>query len=274
MNRHVARSLAAIILCLCVFNVSSQEATVYMKNGKELPPGKVLLIENSVLVYKSEYGDLSIPVDQVAQVVFSSGTKDREGIVLSTGDWIGGTIQSYRDGIWQIKTEFGQVVVTKSQAVTSVNFLQPKVLALKGLGKKGVTYRYVIDWLYSNELISGQNQSEWALKIEKITLINNQIIVTCALKNSYRREYLRPRFRMDDEFGNQYSPLKSSFSDGEYSFLEWTRGQIVFPNLKEGSKAIVLNFSQANLNPYNAQEIGIKETISTPKLELADLLLY
>lgn len=261
MNRHVARSLAAIILCLCVFNVSAQEATVYMKNGKELPPGKVLLIENSVLVYKSEYGDLSVPVDQVAQVVFSSGTKDREGIVLSTGDWIGGTIQSYRDGIWQIKTEFGQVVVTKPQVVTSVNFLQPKVLALKGLAKKGVTYRYVVEWLYSTEMVMGQDQNMWLFKIEKITIMNNQIIFDGAMKSSSKIININPSFKIVDEFGVEYGPTKVTFSNGDYSFLTWKTGQVVFPMPREGSKTITFQIA------YNVW-------VSSPKLELADLMVY
>lgn len=250
------------ILCLIGFVAFAQDATVYMNSGKELPPGKVLLIDSGVLVYKSEYGDLNVPVDQIDQIVFASGTKDREGIVLSTGDWIGGTVSSYRDGVWQIKTEFGQAVVTKPDVVTSVNFSKPKVLALKGLGTKGVTYRYVVDWVYSNEIIIGQDMNEWSFKIDKITFANNQIIVSCSIKSARKILYLVPRFRIDDEFGNQYGPAKSTFVDGDYGFVTWKSGQVVFPNLREGSKMIVVWVGN------NAP------SASTPKLEIADLMAY
>jgi len=275
MKRHLLW-FWVLLICLLGFVAQAQEATVYMKNGKELPPGKVLIIENGVLIYKSDYGDLSMPLDQVDQIVFAAGTKDREGIVLSTGDWIGGTVTSYRDGIWQIKTEFGQAVVTKPDIVTSVNLSKPKVLALKGLTKKGVTYRYVVDWLYSNQLMWGQDQDEWALRIEKVTLVNNQIIFSCSIKSSKRILGIRPRFRLHDEFGNEYSPLKSSFVDGDYGFLDWKSGQVIFPNLKEGSRVIVLYFGQPDYSYAGgyARETGISNPTSTPNLEIADLLVY
>jgi len=264
MNNHLSRVFLIIFMCLISFVAFTQEATVYMQNGKELPPGKVLLIDNGVLVYKSEYGDLSVPIDQVDQIVFTSGTKDREGIVLSTGDWMGGIVTSYRDGVWQIKTEFGQAVVTKPNTVTSVNFSKPKVLALKGLAMKGVTYRYVVDWLYSTEIVLGQDQNAWSIKVDRITFVNNQIIMNCSIKCASRILVLNPTFRIDDEFGNQYNPIKTTFPNGEYSFVTWKSGQVAFPNLKEGSKVIV--FWVYSSGPYNWS--------SSPKIEIADIMSY
>ncbi|HEY9053420.1 MAG TPA: hypothetical protein VIO60_01235 [Rectinemataceae bacterium] len=244
-----------------------------MRNGKELPPGKVLLIDNDVLVYKSEYGDLSVPISQVEQIVFVAGTKDREGIVLSTGDWIGGSVTSYRDGAWQIKTDFGQAIVTKPESVTSVNFARPKVVALKGgLATKGVTYRYVVDWLYTNELTAGANQDEWALRVEKISLANNQIAVSCSVKPKTKIINLYPIFKLRDEFGAEYGPVKNTFGPAEYSFLEWKSGQVVFPALRQGSRIMELIFGN-NINDGYGRW-SWQYSVSTPKLEIADLMAF
>jgi hypothetical protein len=264
-------SLIVILAILCV-QTFAQEATVYLKTGKELPPGRVLLIESGVLVYKSEFGDLSIPTDQVEQIVFADGTKDREGIVLSTGDWIGGTVTSYRDGIWQIKSDFGQAIITKPDVVTSVNFDKTRVFALKALSRKGVSFRFVVDWLYSTELLTGEGLDEWQVKIEKILFSNNQVIMNCAIKNQSKIRQLNPKFFFEDEFGNRQNSIKSSFMDTNYSFVSYISGTVTFPAALEGSKTITIGIYDSEPNKYGNE--SFKDLMWTPKLEIADLLAF
>jgi|GEM_PF-2705855 hypothetical protein len=264
-------SLLVMLLILCI-QAFSQEATVYLNTGKELPPGRVLLIESGVLVYKSEFGDMSVPTEQIEQIVFNGGTKDREGIVLSTGDWIGGAVMSYRDGVWQIKTGFGQAIITKPEVVTSVNFIESKVVALQALSRKGVSFRFVVDWLYTNELLTGEGLEEWQVKIEKIQFSNNQITMSCAIKNKSKIRRITPRFFFEDEFGHRQNSVKSSFTDADYSFVSYTNGTVTFPPVFEGSKTITIGIYHSEPNRYGNE--SFKDLIWTPKLEVADLLAF
>jgi hypothetical protein len=240
----------------------AQDATVYMRSGISLPPGSVVEIESGILRYKSEFGELIIPVEQIDQIVFDGGSKGREGIVLSTSDWISGVVQQYSKGVWNIETNFGRICIEKPGLVTSVNFSKPQITAFRGLSKSGLSYRLVLDWLYSHEVVVFQNKDEWSCFIHRISLANNQILVEAAIQSKGKMQFLSPRFSIEDEFGNRYQPILSTFSDGEYSYIEPKQGQVVFPVLKEGSKTMTLFVG------HNTA------TTPTPRIDMADLLAY
>jgi hypothetical protein len=232
-----------------------------MRSGKELPPGQVLQISEGALFYKTDFGDLSVPVDQIEQIVFASGVKDREGIFLSSGDWISGLVRVYKNGIWDIVTDFGTVRVDKPGFVSSVHFAKPKVSILKAIEKKGISSRYVVDWLYSQEISIVQNQEEWSFWIKKITIINNQILVDGFIQCKKKMLYINPRFKIEDEFGNRYDPIASTFLDGEYSYLESKTGKVTFPSLRTGSNTLTIFVGHHT------------PSVPTPRLEIADLLM-
>jgi hypothetical protein len=233
-----------------------------MRSGISLPAGSVVDIEHGVLRYKSGYGELVIPVEEIDQIVFNGGSKDREGIVLSTNDWISGVVQQYSKGVWNIETNFGRICIEKPGLVTSINFSKPQISAFRGLSKSGLSYRFVLDWLYSHEVVITQNKDEWSCLIHKISVANNQILVDAAVRCKGKMLFLSPRFLIEDEFGNRYQPILSTFSDGEYSYIEPKQGQVVFPGLKEGSKTMTLFVG------HNTA------TMPTPRIDIGDLLTH
>lgn len=255
-------NVALIIFLSLTPWLGAQNATVHMRSGISLPAGSVVDIDNGILRYTSDFGELVIPVEQIDQIVFDGGSKDREGIVLSTNDWISGVVQRYSKGVWSIATSFGNISIEKPGLVTSVNFYRPQISAFRGLSKSGLSYRFVLDWLYSHEIVVAQNNGEWSCLIDKLSVANNQIVVDAVIQCKGKTQFLNPSFLIEDEFGNRYQPIVSTFPAGEYSYIDSKRGQVVFPLLKEGSRAMTLFVG------HNTA------TIPTPRIDIGDIVAF